>query len=101
MEFSNFHYVLFLLNNSIFTTVYIIYIDKLHNGSLPVALSVTPLLIRSILLSFLSVVYILSTFLIYAILMHSTLSFPPCHNALNTRIHSLLVVIFPIGDQTF
>lgn len=100
MEFSNFHCVLFLLN-SIFTTVYIIYINKLHNGSLLVALSLTPLPIHSVLLSFLSVVYILIAFLIYTILMHSKLYFPPCHNALNTRIHSLLVVIFLTGDQIF
>lgn len=36
--------------------------------------------------------YILITFLILAILLRPKPHFPPCYNALNTQIHSLLVI---------
>lgn len=88
---SNFHGVLFF-NSSIFTNVYIIYINQLHNGT-PVALRLPPTPIHSVLCFPLSPLSILITFNILAILLHSKPCFPQYHNALNTQIHSLLVML--------
>lgn len=100
---SNFQYVLFFFSNSIFTNVYIIYINKMHHGNASVVLHLLPLSYLLILLSFFSLcdLYILITFLIWAILLRSKSYFPPCYNALNTQIHSLLGMIFLRGDHIF
>lgn len=45
--------------------------------------------------------YILITFLILVLLMKSRPNFPPCYNALNTQIHSLLVMLFLRGHHIF
>lgn len=99
----NFTVCFFFFSNSIFTNVYIIYINKLHHGNASVVLHLLPLSNLLILFSFFSLcdLYIHITFLMLAILLRSKSYFPPCYNALNTQIHSLLVMIFLRGDHIF
>lgn len=99
---SNFHCAFFFLSNWIFTNVYIIYINKLHNGKHWLYYIFHPFQSAQFSFSFSrSVIYILNTFLIVAILLWSKFYFPPCYDALNTQIHSLLVMFFLRDDHIF
>lgn len=99
---SNFHCASFVFSNCICTNVYIIYINKLHNGKH--WLYYVFHLFQSAQFSFsfsLSVIYILNTFLILAILLRSKFYFPPCYDAINAQLHSPLVTFFLRGDHIF
>lgn len=86
---TNFHAVIFF-RNSIFTNVYIIYINKLHHGNTLAVLRSSPFLIHLLLFFFLSFCALDSQHVPLAILLGCKSSFPTYDDALNMQIHILL-----------